>query len=279
MPDEIQISWSALKTHEHCRQKQHLSWRHRTDGQDVRNFVHGNIVDRVMRRTLESDRYERGMMVAMLPEIFDVYTTPQRLGGMAEGVVRWRSGNDRATVYNFCRELLERLEPLLEEYVLPFDYHPELTFKVPVSVPYLDGTQATVRLAGRMDLVIRLAPGRYRIIDLKGTKNPQYVKETMGQGVFYDIAWLHYSDDHVSPEEFFFMQPMVEGEPMVRLTVTDEERRVMMARIIKMAHYKWANDNAPKTDNKGCSRCEVKHACVKFEPATNAAGKKTLSLG
>ena len=189
--------------------------------------------------------------------------------GNGYGVVRWRSRTDRSELTVFCQDLVTRLEPYLEQWVLPYEYAPEYRFSVPIHIPYLDGELIEIELRGGIDILVRLGndPSQWRAFDLKATKDPNYVRKVRGQGVFYDIAII--ASFGVAPVDFVFLQPMVEGRPYEIIDVSAADRRSMMARIIEYAHDCWRGDDTPKPDAAGCSWCPVRGACRKFS-ATSA---------
>lgn len=263
--DRLKISWSQLQTHFECKQRAMLQRRgFRSPLQDVRNFFHGTVVDLVMRNWLESDNPVSGQMEGMVEDHIALCLDKIKTSG--DGVVKWKSATDRAELTGFCKSLVVKLEPVLQQLVLPYDYQPELRFKVTIRIPYLDGTLAEVDLVGGIDIAVRRSrnPPRWFAYDLKATANPDYVRKILGQGIFYDLAMLAMFGQ--SPEEFGFIQPMVEDNPLATIKVSNDDRVSMLARITQVAHDRWRGDNQPKTSSEGCSYCPVKSACVKFSP-------------
>jgi len=269
-PQRIRISWTQLSNHEYCKQKAVLIRQHKKSPTDnVRNFFHGTVCDRVMRAWLSEPDPTPGAMPGMVEDFIDLCA--EELRAEESGVVLWKSRTDRAEMTEFCKTLVTRLEPMLVKWVLPFDYEPEYRFQVPIRVPYLDGTPAEIELVGGIDVLVRLpAYGsasdlpRWQAYDLKATANPDYVRKTLAQGIFYDLAIL--AGFGRAPDEFTFLLPMVEDRQFVAAGVTDADRRSMLARIVAVAHDRWRGDDAPKLDAAGCSWCPVRGACRKFSP-------------
>lgn len=282
MPQELYLSWSALKTHEECRHKEYLQrTKHRPESVNIRNFVHGTIADRVVRRFLDEDDptvQKPGRMQEYVQEIFDIETRPIADGGNADGVVKWRGQHDRAVMLNFVRELVTQSEPYLFEYVIPYDYATAVRFKQPLTIPYLDGAPALIWLVGEMDILVRKTeePPDWLGIDLKGTRNERYWAQTLGQVIFYDLACQAMNGIHCT-SGWAFLQPMCK-EQWLPVRPSDEDRRIMVNRVTKMAHARWSGDHDPKDSNKGCSECHVKHACAKYHHRTDGHGYKRVSL-
>lgn len=254
-----------MQNHDFCKQRASLVSQHkRSEIDDVRNFFHGNVCDRVMRAWLFGGDPRPGVMPGMVEEYFG--RCLDEIKEKAEGVVRWRSRSDRAELMEYCTTLLTRLEPYLLKWVIPYDYAPEYRFSVPLRIPYLDGDLVFIELVGGIDILIRITMPdgtiRWRAFDLKATANPDYVRKVRGQGVFYDIAIL--ASFGASPIDFTFLQPMVERNPYEVVTVSDADRRSMLARIKDVAHDRWRGDDAPKPDASGCNRCPVRGACSKY---------------
>jgi len=228
--------------------------------QDIRGYFPGTVVDRAMRHWLDDPDHPAGGMVASVDQIMDAEEQAAKDSG--DGVVRWRNSSDRLEVAQFCRELVIRLEPILADLVLPHDYQPAMRFRTPVSIPYLDGTLTTVHLVGEMDILVRTEQGAWGIWDLKGTKDNNYWRKTIAQLTFYDVATNALFGQHSSRAGL--IQPMC-AERVKEVLITDEDRRVLMSRVVRMAHNIWREDYTLAADPAGCFYCPVKHACPKFD--------------
>lgn len=273
-PRPLKISWSALQAHEMCKHRAKLMReRHKSPATNIRPFFHGIVADRIMRRWLDADEQVPGLMVRWVEEMVESCIEEARRTN--DGVVRWKDAADRAAMSDWVRELLTRLEPFLLREVVPFEYQPEYRFRVPMRIPDLQGNTSEITLTGGMDILVRERKSEipeesvWAGYDLKATENPDYLRKTLGQGVFYALA--HYAAQGAPFRTFAFVQPMVERNPIAYVDITDADLRSMMARITAMAHDMWRNDNEPKKDSEGCSWCPVKHACSKFKP-----GAKTV---
>lgn len=287
----VKVSWSKIRTAEECRQKAYLTAEgFKSPVTDVRVFFQGNVVDRAMRRWLEMDNPPQFWMLHHVDSIMDELELSARQEG--DGVVRWKHRTDRQQVREFCREATMRLEELLHHLALPYDYQPAVRFKTPLNIPSPDGNGTVkILLTGEMDLLVReKAPlpdisvnqepvvytvprDSVRCWDLKVTRDSGYWRKTIAQLVFYDIAcWCMLGQ---TLDEAGLIQPMVEGQPFMSFRPSDEDRQQMFARIIRVAHDIMRGDFAPKADTAGCSRCEVRHACVKYR---TEPGSKTVPL-
>ncbi len=227
--------------------------------QDIRSFVHGNVVDLAQRRWLAQESPEPGWMAVHIDEIFDESIKIAKETG--DGIVRWKGPGDKDETREFCRDLVTRLEPILVKYALPFVWDPAVRFSVPISVPYLDGQLREIILVGEMDLVVYDCDGRIAVWDLKATRDNAYYRKVLGQLAFYALAVKAMKGRF--PVMTGLIQPMCD-QPVLPVTVDRDAVAQMAGRITKTAQDIWAGRLAPKADSTGCAYCPVKHACSKF---------------
>lgn len=257
---QLRLSWSQLRNHEECHQKSHLLRSgKKAKLTDIRNYFHGMVVDRAMRDWLNNPMRSTGDMVAMVTELLTTVEDEARATG--DGIVKWRDARDRADVGLFCVELVRRLEPILHERVLPWRYEAATRFSAALSIPNLDGVQTQILLIGETDLTVHHDDG-LQIWDLKGTKDNTYWRKVLGQLYFYDIA--HLVMDGTRSTKVGLIQPMCD-QPVMEFTVTDTDRAQIFTRIVNMAHDIWREEQTCKADTSGCSWCEVRHACPRFQ--------------
>jgi hypothetical protein len=285
----IKVSWSKIKTHEECRQKAlRVAEGRKSPGRDVRIFFPGNVVDMAMRRWLSMDNPPRFWMADHIEEIM-----AELLDRKDDGIVRWLHTKDREEVTAFCRDAAFRLEELLRQFALPFDYQPALRFSTPMIVPGLEeGTTVKILLNGEMDLLVKekdwplpdITPDlnpvtiamadiarrpRLHLWDLKVTVDADYWRKTVAQLVFYDIVCICMFG--VPVVEAGLLQPMVDDRPYISFVPSDQDRTEMFTRIETVVHNILRMDHTPKADTAGCGWCDVRHACDKYatEPGTN----------
>lgn len=266
MSDEpIRISWSMLRAHEECQQKSFLLRSgKRAKAQNIRNYFHGMVVDNAMRQFLDDPWRSRGDMIASVDRLME--KTEDEARDKGDGIVRWKDAADKAEVREFCLELVTKLEPILEELVIPYTFTCGYRFSSLVRF-----NQDTIKLNGEMDLLV--ANDGWRVWDLKGTRDDQYYRKVFGQLVFYDLA-VSCLYDGAKTVEVGLIQPMCK-EPVMRFRITDDDRRQMWARILRMAADIKFERNRCKESTDGCQWCEVKHACPRF---TDLVGPATSSL-
>jgi hypothetical protein len=255
----MRLSWSRLRLHGECPAKGALMRSAKSPYTDIRNYFHGNVVDRLMRYWLDLDDPPPGWMREHLDEQFEGSIAEAKETG--DGIVKWRSRTDKGEVWEFCRQLVEKLEPLLAEHVLPYDYHPAQRFEVPVEVHGLRGEPREILLIGERDLMVR-KPSGYSIWDLKATRDNEYYRKVLGQLTFY--SWSGRLEFGEFPEITGLIQPMCD-EPWLPVEVTRDALVQMAARIESAAKDMWAGRLAPKADNAGCGWCPVQTACPKFK--------------
>jgi CRISPR/Cas system-associated exonuclease Cas4 (RecB family) len=275
--EPVKISWSQLRLYDECPAKSELMRKHKPAVQDMRNFFHGNVVDLAMRTWLTQPRPEPGWMAAHIEEMFEKSLGSAKAEG---GVIRWKTPSDRAEVLEFCRELVIRLEEILNKFCLPFDWHPAYRFHVPLRIPYIDGKHsAQITLTGEIDLLVfdntpaeklkpGIEPGRIAIWDLKGTANEEYYRKVMAQLVFYAIAVKASKAERLGrwAAKTGLIQPMCE-QRVRAFDITEDAIREMAGRIERVAHARWNGPLPPKVSDTGCNYCEVRHACSKFKTA------------
>lgn len=264
-PRPLRLSWSQLRVHEECRQKAYLMRQGKKNpAKDMRNYFPGMVADRVMQQWLADP--QPGAMSAMVDAALDL--GEQDAIDTGDGVVRWRNRIDRAEVRRFVTEMVVKLEPVLNAFVTRFEYFAPHRFTETVLVPYLDGTPTPVTIVGEMDIKVR-TPAGWVVLDLKGTADPQYWRRCVGQLVFYDLAVLA---AHQQRTEFVgIIQPMCEN-PVVAWAVQEQDRRELWARLVRMAQQIWSDDTACKDGTSGCTWCEVRHACPRYQPGADPLG-------
>lgn len=277
-PDPVQVSWSSLKRWENCPQHQLRIIKHETEKQNKgRIFLPGTVCDLAQRRFLDDEHRSPGDMAASIETIFK--ETVEK----AESKILWKGNpnTDMAAVQKFCRETVTTLEPWLYKNVLPYGFAAEHKFKAHMEIPYLrDGVRAPIKLIGGLDIIVQDDQGKFRLYDLKVTKNHDYIKSTLAQLIFYDIAWCIINGAWDSCVEWGFITPAIPNEPYIPIIVTEEDRRIMMSRVVKYAQGVWNDNWAPKADDVGCNWCEARGMCQKFKtvPIVEANGKQRLSF-
>ncbi len=257
MSKPLRVSWSSIRTHAECKQK---SWLIREGKRqkvsNIRNFFAGLVVDRIMRELLDNPLIRsgdhRGLVTCVMDELED---TERGRGNM----VRWRDAADREEIRKFCTTLVERLVPLLDEHVLPYQYEHGKWFKVPMKIPGLDGQPRDILLTGEMDLIVD--NGGPVVWDLKGTADDSYWRKVVGQLAFYDLAI--FASSGLKTRYCGLIQPMCK-EPVLVFEITEAARTAMNSRIVAYAHDVWRDEKTCKESSSGCNFCDVRHACERY---------------
>lgn len=268
----LRLSWSRLRTHDECPALYDLRRANKSPLADQRNFLHGNATDMAMRRWLSMEDPPPGWMAEHIEGILDECSKPSK-----EGIVKWRSADDRAELLAFCLELVTRLEPILARYALPFTWTPARRFEVPVTIAGLDGEPREIILNGEMDLLVEDAEGHIVVWDLKATKDDAYYHKVLGQLAFYCLVVAAMRGR--LPVRAGLIQPMCK-ERVLPLVVGMEEVRQMSWRIERAAHDIWAGRVLPKADDKAgvdCNWCEMRRACPKFAAPIGRTGRGALA--
>ena len=262
-PDPVFVSWSSLKRWENCPQHQLRVITGEADkSQKGRIFLPGTVADLTQRRWLDQDKPEAGQMLDMVETVF------WETVNLAESKIIWRGDpeKDQKQIIRDVRSAVRRLEPWLLQKVVPFDYQPEFRFKAHMEVPYVcqEGVRAPVTLRGGIDILVRDDDGKFRIYDLKMTTNPSYLRSTLGQLTFYDLAMCVLQENFDCAVEWGFVAPLLD-EFLIPVTVGQEDRRYMLSRVVKYAQGVWTDNWTPKASDTGCDWCEAKGVCDKFK--------------
>jgi CRISPR/Cas system-associated exonuclease Cas4 (RecB family) len=270
----LKISWSGLRTHEECKQRGHLQRQgKRATLDNQRIFFPGTVTDRVVRDWLVNEPLKHeGEMSAMVEEIVNREKAIIEDEG---GVMSWKSREDKAKVIEDCVEAVTKIEPALMKYVVPFEYMADYRFKAPIDVPHPDGGTEQILLHGAMDILVKDGKGRYAVWDVKHTRDDGYWRKTVGQLGFYDLACQIMFDQPTSIVGL--LQPLCKKE-VLPVTLDENSRGQMMQRVVGMARDIWNKDVPPRSDNKLCGFCAVRHACSKFQPVRDIQGKDRVSF-
>lgn len=258
-PRKIRLSWSRLKAYEACRQRVHLQMRGvRTATLDGRVFLPGTLADRAMRLWLEQGTFEHRGMHTFLEQLWAEHTGPD-----AEYQIKWRGSptDDKRSVLANVTRALDVLEPILLEKVAPYAFKPEYRFTATLGMkdPW-DQTQH-IEMFGAVDVAVHMGDGRYALYDLKITENDTYIRSTLAQLTFYDLAFRGWTGTH--PVEHAFWTPLL-PQPVVPLDVTEVERRQMYGRIMSYCHGVWTNQWQLTGNTSECFNCPTKVACPRY---------------
>jgi hypothetical protein len=280
----LRLSWSQLRVHEECKQKGYLSrTRKRAALSDQRNFFPGNVTDRVVRDWLNGGDYTPGSLAPMVEMVMDREERNIREGKpdpdpkkhVEPGVLKWRDREDKSRIFKECTEAAEKIEPLLQKYVVPFDFQPDFRFDAPLSIPHPRGGRETVTLIGYMDILVRDNNENWWVFDVKHTRDSSYWRKTVGQLTFYDLAVFLMFGKPTAGTALF--QPL--ATPITHPhRVTDQARAEISQRFVGLARDIWNEDHTPKADNAGCNFCDFKHACTKFKPVIDQNGRKRVAI-
>ncbi len=258
--ETLKLSWSRIRLHSECPQKGHLtSLGRRSPVSDHRTFFPGTVTDRCMRQWLSLEVQERGWMAAQVDRIMDEEEAATK--GNGDGVVRWKTLQDRAQVREFCKSAVHQLESdlLTQLHLLEpphYDWDPAPRFEVPITIPHPSGHKEQIMLRGEIDLLIQ-TPAGIEVWDLKTTKDNSYWRKTIGQLVFYEIAVWGMGKGW--PVRSGLLQPLCD-ETTPCWQFTQDHRMQMFQRIVAVAHDIWSGRLDPKVQ-PACKYCDVRHAC------------------
>lgn len=259
----LTVSWSRLKTFDHCRAKAKLqSQGIKSPSTNLRVFFRGTVTDRILRDWIQDPDRDTWKMSDRVDEFIQLCEQENKDRG--SGIVRWKSGTDKAESSVWCQQLLDNSEPLLRDLVIPYfpDVYADKHLKADIIIPGLDGQSRKIRLIGILDILID-SLDMLAIHDLKATENENYYKQTIMQLVFY---WIMVKENYGRiPNKTSLIQPMCK-EKIKSITVTDEHVLNLMNKIVNYAHAVWKDEMFPKESDAGClTWCEVSHACSKFK--------------
>lgn len=276
MSETVWLSWSRLRTHEECKQKSYLKRTGvKAATENHRNFLPGNITDRVVRDWLLDDPWNNlGLMPSMVPEYLDKAVNNSESQGAH---IKWKSGDgsDQSTIIEKCTTAVTRIEEDLKRLVLPYEYTPDYAFKATLQVPVRGRDEPLeLLLNGFMDILVKRHAEDFSILDVKHTEDNYYWKKTFGQLVFYDVV-LRLTEGTFS-QHAALLQPLCKEQEKA-FVITDADRMKMFQSINNYAQDYVNHNVTPDAKPSLCSMCEVKHACSKFK-ASMKNGKKVVAL-
>lgn len=280
-PQKIKLSWSKLKAYEACHKRsQLLSQGKKSKVIDGRGFLPGNLADSAMRIWLTRREFDAGGMQRLIPELWEQWTGPD-----AEYRIDWKGDprKDQVAVVKQVVAAVNILEPILFEKVVPYAFKPEFRFTSTVGVPGLDGTSVNIELFGAVDVAVRISEGSYGLYDLKISERAEYLRSTLGQLIFYDLAFRGHTGLHPVEHEFWAPMLPLQAKPqpaVIALDVTNDHRMQMISRVIDYCHGVWRGDWSLTPDVNECYYCPVKHACPRWvNPITkDEQGKNRMSF-
>ena len=256
----MRISWSGLLRWEKCHRMDSLIRAGATQADlNKRNFLTGNIVDNAMRKWLDQDHPEPGRLVELADEMFEFWTTNGE-------TIKWKGieAQDRAKVLSDAKEALTRLEPWLIEHVIPHAYQPEARGWAVVQVPGVDGELVEVELFYAIDILVRLEDGSFWIIDLKTTRNEQYVRgTTLAQLPYYALVIsAAFGIPLQEIKQVSFLTPLC-SQMLVSVEPDAEDYRYLLQRITSYVHGVQSQDWSmrPTKDSVCDWDCSVKSSC------------------
>lgn len=276
----LYVSWSRLYDYEKCHQRGWLHAHGKGDQvKDGRNFIHGTLADRAMRRWLEQNEEQLpGQMAQYVDDAWEEHAIKS-----PEYKIRWRGDpiDDQNKVRNLAKKVVNNVEPFLIARVLPFEYEPELRFRVPVKVPDYDGFQRTIVLNGGIDIAVRNPEnGQVWLYDLKATENERYVQGgIMAQLIFYSVAWTLMMGTSPGDMTAAFLTPACKAQ-YHGLNITSDDRRHLLSRVVAYAQNYWREEQTPTDDKNECWNCDCKRWCPLFtdKVTVKADGKKRASI-
>jgi hypothetical protein len=258
-PRKVKLSWSRLKNYETCHKRAQLLTKGKKSVViNGRDFLPGTLADRAMRAWLEEGVFETGGMEKFLDQLWRDHTGPE-----AEYTIKWKGNprEDKARVITNVRRGLARLEPILLEKVAPYPFKPEYRFTATLGLKDPWGATQHIEMFGAVDVAVLYPDGHYGLFDLKMTENGDYIRSTLAQLTFYNLAFRGWTG--VIPTEHAFWVPLIDPS-VIPLDVTDDERRAMIARIIAYCHGVWTDRAELTADESACFNCPTKHACPRF---------------
>lgn len=258
----------------------------RAEVTDGRVFLPGTLADRAMRKFLEQyEGHVSGQMAQFVDDLWDEYAV-----NSTEYKIKWRGDPrvDQQKVREIAKRCVTNLEPFLFQKVLMHEWQPEMAFSQEIRLPDLEGRMREVILVGRMDIAVLELPDREWawLYDLKLTENAAYIKSSLGQLIFYSLAWSIMRGHPADKIGAAFLAPVCETQYWP-LEIEADDRRQMLSRILRYCQSRWSTepvvavdcDGAP-TSSSTCYNCDVKHACPNRSGTvtTNAKGQHRVDL-
>lgn len=256
----MRISWSGLLRWEKCHRMDSLIRAGAEKSKvDSRNFLTGNIVDNAMRKWLDQDEPKPGQMRGFVDEFFEYWTTNG-------DQIKWKGSEaaDKAKVRADAYEAVDRLEPWLFTNVIPYQYQPEARGWATVEVPDASGVLVEVELFYAIDILVRLPDGKFWVIDLKTTRNANYVRgSTMAQLPYYALVIsAAFGIPLADIDKVSFLTPLTD-EIESGMVPEADDYRFLLQRITAYVHGALAQDwtMRPAKDSVCTYECSVASSC------------------
>lgn len=273
---EIRVSWSSLRASMECKQKGYLQRSgKRAKMADQRIFFPGTVTDRVVRDWLADNPYSNpGLMPEMVESIVQREQDKIEAAGKQ---LRWKNDADRDSIIRDCQEAVTKIEPSLNNLVLPYEYDVDFGFKAPMVVPNPAGERTNLLLIGYMDIIVKRPqegdqPEWWAVYDVKHTKDDYYWKKTRGQLSFYDLAVdIMFGN---TTQEVGLFQPLCK-EPERIFHLEDKDRAILLSHVQGLSDDIFNENFEPDAPISACRFCDVKHACSRFTPVN---GSKRVPL-
>lgn len=254
-----------------CKQKGFLQRSgKRATMANQRVFFPGTVTDRVVRDWLANDPYSNP---GLMPEMVESVVIREQAAIEEKGKqLRWKDDKDRDSIIRDCQEAVTKIEPSLNNLVLPYEYDVDFGFKAPMSVPNPAGGKTNLLLIGFMDIIVRRAEDSWAVYDVKHTKDDYYWKKTRGQLSFYDLVVDVLFN--APTFEVGLLQPLCKSTEKI-FNLTEEDRAILLSHVQGLSDDIFNENFEPDAPISACSFCDVKHACSRFTPVN---GSKRVPL-
>lgn len=245
------LSYTGFKKYCACPQSYYLEYieKKRPDVEDQRNTLNGNSLHQLLEDYIKLGVGDTQWLIDNSDRVWDET--------LANSYVIWKHDNDSHDVLTKMRKFTKNLAELLDntkinEAIINGTASPELKADTVVNI---NGTR--LKMAGRLDLVIKNSYNDYTFYDLKASENRAIME--FDQLVWYSIVLGAHLKDMEQPKMGGYILP---GFSEIKTySIPQAAREKLLARLEEVLRRIREGIWTPIPEDKMCFWCPVKYCC------------------
>ncbi len=245
------LSYTGFKKYVSCPQSYYLEYveKMRPPHEDQRNTLNGNSLHTLLEDYIKIGDGDTQWLIDNAERVWDET--------LAKSFVVWKHDDDAQDVLEKMRMFTQNLADLLKdskinEAVTNGTAQPELKADTVVNI---NGTK--LKMAGRIDLVMKSATGDYLFYDLKASQNRSIME--FDQLVWYSIVLGAHLKDMDQPTMGGYILPGF--KEIKTYKIPPEARQKLLTRLDEVLRRIREGVWTPMPEDKLCYWCPVKYCC------------------